>query len=146
MNDEQYKLVCARRNTTNQILWQVPTLASAGQGFLLATAFNPSVAQAISGVAAVFSLVLGLAALQLMAKHRYFEMRDSESLFCFEKANIDKGYSVLHGPTQPMDGIKSNWFVRISSFRLWIVILSGFCLLALFAIYRVIARVNALMA
>ncbi len=142
MNDEQYKLICARRNATNQILWQVPTLASAGQAFLLATAFNPLVAPVISGVASVFSLVLGVAALQLMAKVRYFEIRDSERLYRFEKTNIEKGYSILHGPTMPMEGIKSNWFVRISSFRLWLVILSGFCLLALLASYLAITRIN----
>src|ERR1700693_1133484 len=133
MNEEQYKVVCARRNASNQLVWQGPTLATAVQAFLLAAAFNPLVAPTTSLILAGFSLVVGLASIQLMAKHRHVEMTDSELLLQFELKNAEKGFSVIHGPLKPLAAVPANWFVRLSSFRLWVAILTGFCVLALYA-------------
>src|SRR6185503_4879480 len=105
------------------------------QAFLLAAAFNPLIDRNVSLILAGFSLIAGIASIQLMAKHRYFEMVDSELLMNFERANAAKGFDILHGPHRPVDGVQANWFVRIKSFRGWIVVLSGFCALALIALY-----------
>jgi hypothetical protein len=142
MNEEQYKLICARRNAFNQLIWQVPTLATAGQAFLLAAALNPLIAPTTSLVLAAFSLVVGAASIQLMAKHRHLEMRDSEALLQFEKENEERGFAILHGPLQAVESVPTNWFVRLSSFRLWVSVLAGFCALALYTGYSATARIS----
>jgi hypothetical protein len=133
MNEEQYKLVCARRNSFNQLIWQVPTLATAVQAFLLAAAFNPLLPPTTSLILSIFSLVVGLASIQLMAKHRHFEVTDSHLLSQFEKKNADRGFVVLHGAAEDLEEVRMSWFVRFSSFRIWTFVLSGFCMLALYA-------------
>ncbi len=140
MNDEQYKLLSVRRTAINNIIWQIPPLATAGQAFLLAASFNPLMNKLVATSLAAFSVILGLASIQAMAKHRYLEMRDSEKLLQFEKANAEKGYAILHGPLLPINGIRANWFVRMSSFRVWTVVLCGFCSLGLMAVYHAFNR------
>ena len=140
MNAEQYKIICARRIAFNQLMWQVPALATAGQGFLMAAAFNPLIEARIATVLAIFSLIVGAASLQLMAKHRHLEMTDSALLMDFEEHSDKEGYAVLHGPHKPHRAVPENWFVRIRSFRVWSVVIIGFCLLALFAAYTAHTR------
>jgi len=143
VNEEQYKLISARRNAFNQLIWQVPTLATASQAFLLAASLNPLIAPTTSLILACFSLVVGLASIQLMAKHRHLEMVDSELLSQFEKQNAESGYEVLHGRLRPLNEVPSNGFVRTSSFRIWIVVLGGFCALALFAGCLALTRMDS---
>jgi hypothetical protein len=60
--------------------------------------------------------------MQLMAKNRYFEMRDSRLLEAFEQAN---GMEVVHGRT--LHAGDRAWY-HVSSYVVWM------CTLAVFAI------------
>lgn len=133
MNKEQYPMVCARRLAFDSMVWQTPPLAIAAQAFLLATAFDPDAKSTISFVLAIFSAVVGLASIQLMTKHRAHEIADAELLRRFEAANRSDGYSVVHGRSRAAE-VRHGFMSRLSSFQIWIAVLSGFVGLAIYAV------------
>lgn len=142
MNETQYKILCERRNQQDNLIWQTPSLAVAALAFLMATALNPQTDAVASLVLSVFSFVVGLAAIQLMAKHRYLEMADSELLAKFECEHQGEGFAILHGRRPPVEGIARNWLVRIRSFRLWIFVLAGFCAVASYGAFSAMVRLH----
>ena len=139
MNEEQYRLVCARRNVSAQLIWQAPILACTAQAFLLAPAFNPGIERGICVVLAAFSFALGVASIQLLARHQRLDEIDRERLAQFEDEHAAAGYAPVHAP--PKFGIGPlDWLACVNSFRVWIAILAGFCLLALFAAFSAATR------
>jgi hypothetical protein len=139
MNEEQYRLTCARRNALRSVVWQTPILASATQAFLLAPAFNPGIGRGICLVLAFFSFAVGIASIQLMLRHHRLDDLDREMLARFEDENAGRGYAPIHAPAAfgsgPLDRL-----AQVSSFGVWIAVLAGFCLLALFAAWSVSMR------
>jgi hypothetical protein len=135
MNEEQYKVLSQRRIALNNLIWQTPTLGMAAQAFLLAAAFNPQIERTTALILLIFSLFVGLASIQLMIKHRYHEVIDSELMAAFEATHAEEGYSVIHRPGAVRTSIKRPWPARISSYRLWLTVLTGFCLIALYGLY-----------
>ena len=133
MTEEQYLMMCQRRQGFDAFVWQTPPLAIAAQAFLLAASFSKDLPALVAFVLSVFSGLLGLASVQLLIKHRQCEIEDSERLRRFEEANQDKGYAILHGKREPVEGIARNWVVQISAFRVWKYTLLGFVGLAGFA-------------
>ncbi len=140
MNETQYKIVCERRNQQDGFIWQTPSLTIAAQAFLLAAAFNPQVEGVASLVLSGFSFIVGFASIQLMAKHRNLEMADSELLARFEHEHKGEGFEVIHGRRPPVEGVSRNWLVGISSFRLWISVLGGFCIVAAYGVFSAVVR------
>lgn len=130
MNKEQYALICARRQVFDTLIWQTPALAMAAQAFLLAAALDPDYSRWHALVLAGFSLVVGLASIHLMIKHRHYERADCTLLEDFEQKNVKDGYAVVHGRRED---VQTRGFAKISAFRVWVVVLSGFCLLASYA-------------
>ena len=133
MNKEQYVLVCARRQSFDNLIWQTPPLAMAAQAFLLAAALDPDYARLNALALSCFSLVVGLASIHLMIKHRYHEREDCTMLVEFERKHVGDGYSVVHGRQEAAVGAKKPLFARVSAFRVWLVVLGGFCALASYA-------------
>ncbi len=137
MNKEQYILVCARRQAFDNLIWQTPPLAMAAQAFLLAAALDPDYSRwnalALSG----FSLIVGIASIHLMIKHRHHEREDCKLLLNFERANAADGYDIVHGRRE---NANANIFAKVSAFRVWLVVLSGFCLLASYAAFSATQR------
>jgi len=135
MNEEQYKLISARRIAQDNLIWQTPTLATAAQAFLLAAAFNSQTSITVARLLFAFSFFVGAASIQLMIKHRYHERIDSELLSQFEEQHEKEGYSILPGPKGSVDLIKRNFLTHVKSFQLWVVVLTGFCLIAVYGFY-----------
>jgi hypothetical protein len=133
MNEEQYKILSQRRIASNNLVWQAPTLGIAAQAFLLAGAFNPQMEPVTAAMLCAFSLFVGLAALQLVTKHRYHEVVDAELMAEFEGQT--EGYSPLHAKGGLKTTVKRTWLSGISSYKLWRFVLAGFCILALYGIY-----------
>ncbi|MEA3018273.1 MAG: hypothetical protein QOI38_2995 [Sphingomonadales bacterium] len=140
MNEQQYLMLCARRQGSDAFVWQTPPLAIAAQAFLLIASLDDQTKPGIAVVLAVFSGLLGMASVQLMMKHRHREIEDSELLLQFERAHEQDGYAVLHGRRGPVDGVPRNWLVRQSSFRVWSATLAGFVGLALYAAIVALTR------
>lgn len=133
MTEQQYLMVCQRRQGFDAFVWQTPPLAIAAQAFLLAASFSKEVPAFVAFTLAVFSGFLGLASAQLLIKHRQCELEDSVRLRTFEEANKHKGYAILHGLREPVEGVPRSWVVRLSAFRIWKFTLLGFVGLAVFA-------------
>lgn len=136
MHKDQYLSLCDRRISSNNLLWQTPSLAIAAQAFLLSASLGGQV-QPINGlVLAALSFVVGLASIHLIIKHRHFEQWDAECLAKFETDNRSKGYELLHGPgavpvRPPFARLK-----RLSAYKVWCWVLVSFCALAAYAVYN----------
>ena len=93
-----YAAVAARRNLSDQLLWQVPPLAIASQAFLLTIALGGDAAQASRITAALLAVLLCLVSLQLMAKFRVVERvtrggsRLETSRSAFAKSTVRVGF------------------------------------------------------
>ena len=97
MHETQYAVVSARRTAYDSLLWQVPALGVAAQGFLVAAALNKDTATVLSAGLLVFSSLVGTAVLWLFKKLRFHETSDTRLLNAYEHAHADKGFSVVHG-------------------------------------------------
>lgn len=82
-----------RRQTTSQMMWQVPALSIAAQAFLYTRAFDPTTSNAARVVVSTAALFSALATLQLLLKHRYHEEMYSVAL---DKSRADRGVEPLH--------------------------------------------------
>lgn len=134
MNVEQYGIICSRRQSINDKVWEVPSLATAAQAFLLASALSVQTPDFRSLALSVFSLIVGAASYQLMAKHRQLEVEDSERLAEFERQHAAEGYEILHGKNTGVPGIERSFVTKVSSYKVWSLVLMGFVLLAGYAI------------
>lgn len=116
MNIEQYKVVAERRTAINNLLWQTPTLALFGQSTVLGISFNHQIPIYFQVGAAIFSLLIGLAAIQLMSKLRFFEFNDSAYLRSYE---CHHNWLLLHGVVNVHNRVSQNWLQKVSSFAVW---------------------------
>ena len=140
MNEEQYKVICTRRQGYDSMLWRAPTLAVAAQAFLMAIARNPDFA----GLAAFFiyfaAFLVGLAALYLFAMLRVFEKTDSRLLEAYERTNAHQGYSVIHVPLRQRHPSATVWYLPFRTFFVWA------CILGIIAILSFTFACNELLA
>ena len=123
ISDEQYNVLAARRVATNSILWQTPVLSLTAQAFLFTIALGPGTVVGARFIAAFLALVASLASMQLMAKHRYFEKRDSKMLQEYEDEKTNEGFQSIHA--RP-DYDNAAWYLKASSYRVWIFMLAVF--------------------
>jgi len=135
VNSEQYSALCARRQAFDNLVWQTPSLAIAAQSFLLSASLGSETSQPQSIALAISSGVVGIAAAQLMAKHRMNEVLDSELLEEFERENADSGFAVIHGKPYSLRG-ERNLLTRWSSYKVWMSVLMLFILLAAYALVQ----------
>lgn len=120
MHKGQYSIVAARRQGYDNLLWQVPALGIAAQGFLISAALNNDAAAGLSILLLLLSSIFGLGVILLFMKLRAHEVADSELLKGYEKSQAANGYEVVHGRR-----IKG-----LSAYNFWLVILSVSALLA----------------
>jgi len=137
-----------RRQTTSQMMWQVPALSIAAQAFLYTRAFDPSTSNAARVVVSLAALISALATLQLLLKHRYHEEMYSIAL---DKSRANRGVERLHTlfPDLANESDEDRfprwknrfWLqrpvVRLSSVMVWAWTLWAFVLIDLFAIANV---------
>lgn len=132
MTEDQYFALWNRRQGSDNLTWQVPSLSIAGQAFLLNTAMDPNTIQANATVLSFVSALIGIVSVHSMLKHRYFERNDSKLLAKYERARAADGFAELHDPERggPVEGAAykppgsaANW---------WILMVCGFVVLALF--------------
>lgn len=83
----------SRRNTTDQMMWQVPVLSLTAQSFLLTIALS-SGASAGRIISSLLAAVAAIAAIQLLLKHRFVELTYSHAL---QRLEEDSGLPPLHG-------------------------------------------------
>lgn len=133
INDEQYQVLAARRLATDGMMWQTPVLSLTAQAFLFTIALGHDTSQEAKLISASLALAASLASLQLMAKHRHHELRDSQLLRAYE---ANKGLRPIHGKPEQSP---LAWHLTLSSFVVWAVMLSVFASAAFGVVVGVLA-------
>ena len=140
ISHEQYDVLASRRLATDGMLWQTPVLSLTAQAFLFTIALGPGSTAGARVIAACLALVASLASIQLMAKHRYHEVKDSAVLREYEDAKESNGFQAIHG--RPSEDPNAAWYHRISSYHLWLGMLAVFAGAAVVVIIGVVASWN----
>jgi len=81
---EVWKVIAARRQARDSMIWQTAGLVFTGQAFLYSIALGKDTYWIARLIAFVLSIVAAFATMQVMAKHRVLEEIDSKSLKDFE--------------------------------------------------------------
>ncbi|MEU8184900.1 hypothetical protein AB0B85_12085 [Micromonospora sp. NPDC049044] len=123
-----YAVVGARRTSLDTMMWQVPALATAAQAFLLTIALQAGGSTPAQAVSAVLGAILALLSAQLMAKHRHLEMSDSRLAERIERQlGLAQGLEVPpHAAGRLRLGDHQPWWIRLSSYRLWLFGVASF--------------------
>ena len=134
------------------MIWQVPALSVAAQAFLYGTAFDPNVTDTARLLVTAVALVVALATLQLLLKHRYHEEIYS---FALDQSRKERGVERLYplvrevafrvDEEKPIHRWNDRWlyrrFVKLqSSSKLWIWVLVAFVIVDVAVMTSVIAR------
>jgi hypothetical protein len=124
ISNEQYSLLANRRQTFDALLWQTPVLSLTAQAFLFTIALSAGNKPFARFIAATLALIVALASLQLMAKHRYHEESCSKLLQFYEgKNHLHPVHSSRMSDSDPR-------YIRWSSYVIWIGALWAFVIAA----------------
>ena len=140
MHKDQYPIVAARRQGYDALLWQTPALAVTAQAFLLTVVFSPGANEHVAVVISAFALLVGLAAIQLLARLRYLEMYDSELLVTYEKSHETEGLAIVHGKRRPLASVPAKGLARFRAYRVWMAVLVAFLAVDGFGLLSAVTR------
>ena len=118
-----YQVVAGRRQAIDTMMWQVPSLSLTAQAFLLTISLGSDSSRLARLVAAFLgSIAMGMC-LQLMAKYRHLEVVDSRIAESLEQ-RLSGSFAQAQIHSSPNRrakalGMVPNWFVALSSYRLW---------------------------
>jgi small-conductance mechanosensitive channel len=129
-----YEMLYLRHISTNSLIWQTPALALTAQAFLMTICLAGDVSRAARGLAALLGLLVSLACVQLMFRHRHLAVSDRDLL---ESIETKLGLWVISNRTaQDPKGGPRNW----QSHRLWIGLLlvfsAAFLIVVVLTIWR----------
>jgi hypothetical protein len=134
MSPEQYSVVASRRASCDSLMWQSPVLSLTAQSFLFTIALGSDSTGGARLVSASLALVASLASMQLMAKSRLHEVRDSRLLEEYERDN-DNDCAVVHGKPE----IEHKSWYHFSSYKAWMCALAAFAAAAVLILVSVLA-------
>lgn len=124
IDEAQYGVLNARRDSFNSLLWQTPALSLTAQAFLFTIILSTDSATADRLVASLLALITAVVSVQLLAKHRYMEARHAKLLSQHE-SSLGR-FGVNSDATFKPD----KWHTRQSSYRLWALALGAFAISA----------------
>jgi len=116
----QYELINNRRNSFNQLLWQAPSLSLTAQAFLFSIVFSKDVNWQDQTLTAGLALVAAIASVLLLIKHRFGE---KEMGVLATQMEQDGGYPAVNDKKTEQEAHSNAWYVRQSSFNLWLLLL-----------------------
>lgn len=122
---EQYQVLAARRQNHDSMLWQTPVISLTAQAFLFTIALGGPTGGA-RVIAALLALATAFASIQLLVKHRHFEIHYSEILRLVEEK---QSIPIIHDRPPPGDGM-----AELSSYDVWQAVFWLFAGAALVAI------------
>jgi len=112
-----YDALRTKQLSYDNLMWQTPVIGIAAQSFLYTIAFDTSKGLTTIIVTSIIAIILGVAAIQLMMKHRLHERLTNDKLI-----KIESEFSLDNVHEQPSFEKKSTrhyWFVKHSSFNVW---------------------------
>jgi hypothetical protein len=131
-----YQSLTTRRVGYEALMWQVPALSLTAQAFLFTIALSADSRPEARLTAATLSFIVAVLSLHLLAKHRFHEELDAKLVEKLERdlaLDSTLGF-VPHAPprvrAKAVD-MRSNWFLRRSSYHIWFFGLTLFALAAL---------------
>lgn len=130
----QYGALNSRRDSYNSLLWQTPVLSLTAQAFLFTIALSKDVTVTGRKIAASLALIVAIASIQLLTKHRFGEVYHAKLLQRIEK---ERGLMQINARPVPM--ITRNpetWLAKLRSYWIWFFLLLGFGICALIIIIK----------
>ncbi len=125
IDDAQYGVLNARRDSFNNLLWQTPVLSLTAQAFLFATILSSDVTIGARRLAAALAFITALASVQLLFKHRFMESLHATILAEHERVLGRYEANQVFSP--------ATWLTKIKSHVVWAVLLLLFAVAAGFA-------------
>jgi hypothetical protein len=125
-----YQVIASRRLGYDTLMWQTPMLGLTAQAFLFSSALTPSESRTARLIAMCLALATSIISMQLMSKHRHHELADSLLLERFE---MEHKLVALHARPDHRDvslHVRRPWYIRLSSYRVWMAGLSLFAIAA----------------
>lgn len=132
IHEDQYEILAARRQSFNEMIWQTPVLSLTAQAFLFTIALAPGVKRGAQILSGILALVAALASIQLMIRHRQFEVESSEWLAEYERSK--KGFKPIHQKPAKGGCFVTNLFMR--SYYIWLLTLVAFALGACAVVFK----------
>ncbi|MDJ0835195.1 MAG: NUDIX domain-containing protein [Acidobacteriota bacterium] len=123
IDNTSYSIMNSRRDSFNNLLWQTPVLSLVAQAFLFTIILSDKTNSISRTIASLLSLTTSIASVQLLVKHRYAEREIAIELDSIEK--LCGRYNI----NRYRKG--ENWFVGLSSYRIWLMVLAIFGVAAL---------------
>lgn len=125
-----YQVMASRRIGYDTLMWQTPMLGLTAQAFLFSSALNPSSSRTARFIALSLALITSIISMQLMSKHRHHESAD-----CLMLERLERIYKLepLHVRPEVRDTVlqlRRPWYIRLSSFRVWMAGLALFAVAA----------------
>lgn len=135
LNDQQYVILNERRNSFNSLVWQTPVISLTAQAFLLVIALSQNVSRKAQFVAAMLGFTAALASVQLLIKHRAMEKFHAVTLKKYELLN---GLALSNEKLKNHDKSFIGKIQKISSYKIWIALLSLFAIVTLLIMIHII--------
>jgi len=112
LSETQYEILNSRRDSFNNLVWQTPVLSLTAQAFLFTIIYTSTASNVARTIVAALSIILALASIQLLLKHRFMEAEHAKFLHTFEKTQN----------SNPINRrmLSSNKIIAISSYKVWL--------------------------
>jgi hypothetical protein len=141
-----------RRRSFEQVMWQVPSLSIAAQAFLFSAAFASDTPRYARVIVLLLGIAAVLAALQLLAKHRYLEsLHGQVESLCLGKLGWPQLYrEELHKLLQTEAASEmgaarwrrtwvGNVVIDVQAFHVWMTTLGAFAIADAYLLVRTVA-------
>ena len=126
MDESQYQILNARRDSFNALIWQTPVLGLTAQAFLFIIILSENVTELGRSIAAILAAASALMSMQLLGKHRFMETEHAKFLHAYEE--IHRSYAA-NRRIKPQNGP-----VKWSSYLLWEIMFLVFFVAAVVSI------------
>lgn len=130
----QYAVLNARRDSFNSLLWQTPVLSLTAQAFLFIIALSQNVNDIARKMAATLALIVAIASIQLLVKHRFGEVDNAKLLQKLEEREKLIPINEKRVPKRTWN--PETWVARLSSYWIWVALLLVFGICALLILIR----------
>lgn len=124
----QYEILNTRRDSFNQLLWQVPIISLTAQAFLFSIIFGKDIRHEYQFAAALLAFLTAFVSICLLVKHRQSEEAAAKMATKMEEKY---GLPQINAQKTKQEQGSLPAYIRQSSYRLWIHLLLAFGLTAL---------------
>jgi hypothetical protein len=113
-----YEVVSQRRIHHDNLVWQVPVLSMTAQSFLFTIALGAGNTETSRTIACILAFTISVLSVNLMLRHRGFELASAIWLEDFETQH---GLKVQHRVTPSYKGPRClRWLGNITAFAMWL--------------------------